>query len=156
MQIIDLLTSPRVLVDAHVTSKKRLLESLAKLLNDGGDLESERRLFDCLCKREKLGSTGLGHGVGLPHGRCAHLTRPLAAFVRLAEPVDFDAADGQPVDLVFCLAVPEHYVDQHLVLLAAVVERFGDAAFRDRVRRAGDRTALFAALTATPTASAAA
>src|SRR5690606_19491232 len=109
MHLIDLLAPSRVRVGVSVTSKKRLLETLARLLADGQDEVFERQIFDSLCGREKLGSTGLGLGIAIPHGRTSGLGTAIGAVLRLAEPVDFGAADGQPVDLLFALAVPEHF-----------------------------------------------
>lgn len=142
MHLLDLLAPARVIAGAKISSKKRLLEQLAQQLGDG-DAERERALFDSLCQRERLGSTGLGHGVAIPHGRSATLTVATGAFIRLADPVDFGASDGQPVDLLFALAVPEHFTQQHLVLLAQLAEMFADEAFRARLRAAPDSEALY-------------
>jgi len=142
MHLLDLLAPARVLADARVSSKKRLLELLARQLADG-DVERERALFDSLCQRERLGSTGLGHGVAVPHGRCQALTMAIGVVVRLAEPIDFGSSDGQPVDLLFALAVPEHFTQQHLVLLAQLAEMFSDEGFRDRMRAAADSDGLY-------------
>ena len=146
MHLLDLLTPARVKANVVTSGKKRLLEQLATLLADGADGESERGIYDGLCGRERLGSTGLGHGVAIPHGRSARLANATGTFLRLSEPVDFNAPDGQPVDLVFALVVPEHYAQQHLMLLANLAEMFGDDAFRKRLRQAPDSAALFALL----------
>ncbi|WP_146910525.1 PTS sugar transporter subunit IIA [Arenimonas daejeonensis] len=145
MHLLDLLSPARVRANAAVTGKKRLLEQLSKLLSEGGG-EGERAIYDSLCGRERLGSTGLGHGVAIPHGRSARAAVAAGAFLRLSEPVDFGAPDGEPVDLVFALVVPEHYAQQHLLLLASLAEMFGDAAFRQQLRQASDSAALFALL----------
>lgn len=145
MQWLDLLAPTRVQAST-TTSKKRLLETLATLLSDGQGGALEGSLFDGLCARERLGSTGLGHGVAIPHGRVAGLGSAIGAFVRLAEPVDFGAPDGQPVDLVFALAVPEHFTHQHLVLLSELAERFSSEAFRAALRAAPDAAALLQVL----------
>ena len=146
MHLIDLLAPSRVRVGASVTSKKRLLETLAQLLADGNDEVFERQIFDSLCSREKLGSTGLGHGIAIPHGRTAGLGMALGAVVRLAEPIDFGASDGQPVDLLFALAVPEHFTDQHLQLLSQLAEMLGDGDFANRLRGAASSEELLALL----------
>ncbi len=146
MHLLDLLAPARVLAGARVSSKKRLLEVLAQLLADG-NAERESALFDGLCQRERLGSTGLGHGVAIPHGRSATLGVATGAVVRLAEPIDFGASDGQPVDLLFALAVPEHFTQQHLVLLAQLAEMFADEGFRGRLRAAPDGESLYRLLT---------
>lgn len=146
MQLIDLLAPSRVVAGASATSKKRLLESLAHLLADGAGPEIERQIFDSLCTREKLGSTGLGQGVAIPHGRTAAINVAVGSFLRLAEPIDFGASDGQPVDLVFALAVPQHFTNEHLLLLSQLAEMFSDADFCQHLRSAGDDAALMALL----------
>jgi len=143
MHLIDLLTPARIRAGISVTSKKRLLESLAGLLVQGLDANQEQSVFDNLCARERMGSTALGHGVAIPHGRCAQLGIAAGAFVRLAEPVDFGAADGEPVDLVFALAVPQHFTHQHLVLLAELAEMFASDSFRAQLREAPDASTLY-------------
>lgn len=143
MHLIDLLTPARIRAGASVTSKKRLLESLAGLLVQGLDASQEQAVFDNLCTRERMGSTALGHGVAIPHGRCAQLSTATGAFVRLSEPVDFGAPDGEAVDLVFALAVPQHFTHQHLVLLAELAEMFGNEDFRAKLRNAPDASALY-------------
>lgn len=143
MYLLDLLSPGRVNAGVNAPSKKRLLESLARLLAEGQGSVEERAIYDSLCARERLGSTGLGHGVAIPHGRTAGLGSAVGAFVRLSEPIDFGAPDGQPVDLIFTLAVPEHFTHQHLLLLSQLAEMFGDEAFRSRLRAAEDAAALY-------------
>jgi PTS system nitrogen regulatory IIA component len=147
MHLLDLLAPARVAAGANATSKKRLLELVAHTLAQGQP-EHERAIFDSLCLRERMGSTGLGHGVAIPHGRTPHLANATGAFIQLAEPVDFGAADGQPVDLVFALAVPEHFTQQHLVLLAQLAEMFSDEGFRTQARACRDGAALLGLVTA--------
>lgn len=146
MHLIDLLAPTRVVAGISLTSKKRLLELLATLLADGGSADLERRIFDSLCAREKLGSTGLGQGVAIPHGRIAGLQGAVGAFVRLSEPLAFDAVDGLPVDLVFAMAVPEHFTNQHLMLLSQLAEMFSDPQFCARLRGTRDSTVLYGVL----------
>lgn len=146
MHLIDMLTPARVLAGVNIGSKKRLLEQLAALLADGAGEQVERQVFDSLCAREKLGSTGLGHGVAIPHGRTAALPSAVGTFVRLSEAIEFSALDGQPVDLIFALAVPEHFSHQHLLLLSQLAEMFSDAGFCARLRSAPDNAALYALL----------
>lgn len=143
MHLLDLLSPARVSAGAHATSKKRLLESLASLLASDQGAPQESAVFDSLCARERLGSTGLGHGVAIPHGRTAGLATATGAFIKLSEPIDFGAPDGQPVDLVFALAVPEHFTHQHLLLLSQLAEMFGDEAFREQLRGAEDAATLY-------------
>ncbi|HET9483403.1 MAG TPA: PTS IIA-like nitrogen regulatory protein PtsN [Xanthomonadales bacterium] len=146
MQLLDLLTPARVVANAHASGKKRLLEQLAQLLDERGTPDSERAIFEALCKRERLGSTGLGRGVAIPHGRSSAIEHPVGAFVKLSEPIDFDAIDGQRVDLVFALVVPEHFTDQHLMFLAQLAELFSDAALVARLRQGRTGAALYETL----------
>lgn len=150
MQILDLLAPERVVADAPATSKKRLLEQLAQLLDESHTPAGERTILESLVRREKLGSTGLGGGVAIPHGRSAALDRATGAFVRLRDPIDFGAVDGKPVDLVFALVVPEHFTDQHLMFLAQLAEMFSSAPLTAALRQAGDGSALFDALSGWP------
>lgn len=143
MQLIDILARDRIGADVRVSSKKRLLELLASLL--AGDLGDavERAIFDALDAREQLGSTGLGQGVAIPHGRVGGNLPPTAAFVRLKSPIDFDAPDDETVDLVLALVVPDHFTDQHLALLAQVAELFSHAEVCEELRAARDAQQLF-------------
>lgn len=142
MHLLDLISPARINAGVSASSKKRLLEVVADLLIQDQAAELDRPVFDSLCARERLGSTGLGHGVAIPHGRTPGLATATGAFVRLREPLDFGAPDGEPVDLVFALAVPEHFTHQHLVLLSQLADMFGDAEFRDRLRAAPDAPAI--------------
>jgi PTS system nitrogen regulatory IIA component len=143
MRLIELLDSGRVVVDLRVTSKHSLLEALARLLAPPG---VDLAVLEALTERENLGSTALGEGVALPHGRCPALDGPVAAFVRLVRPVNFGAADGKAVDLVCALVSPTHFTEGHLSLLAEVATRFSDLACLGALRRAADATALRAEL----------
>ncbi len=146
MHLVDLLSPSRVQCGLSVSSKKRLLDNLASLLSDGQGSELERQIYDSLCTRERLGSTGLGHGVAIPHGRTSVLGTAVGAFVRLSEPVDFGAIDGQHVDLVFALAVPEHFNNQHLLLLSQLAEMFSDPSMARSLREASDAAAIYTLL----------
>lgn len=145
MHLLDLLSPGRVVVPGPVPGKKRLLERAAALLA-GGSPELERAVFDALVGRERMGSTGLGHGVAIPHGRSPQVATAVGCFLRLPDAVDFGSPDGQPVDLVFALVVPEHFTSQHLVLLSQLAEMFGDAGFRDQLRAARDGGTLYSLL----------
>ncbi|MEE4292515.1 MAG: PTS IIA-like nitrogen regulatory protein PtsN [Xanthomonadales bacterium] len=136
MLIHDLLTPDRVSFDVHAGSKKRLLELISVKLAENSDELNQRDVFDSLITRERLGSTGLGNGVAIPHGRISGITQVEAAFFRLSKPMPFEAADGQPVDLVFALAVPEDCGEDHLKLLAHIAELFGEPGLLDAVRSA--------------------
>ncbi len=146
MDISDLITAERIICDSEVTSKKRVIELLSELLATGQADLTARPIFDSLHKRERLGSTGLGHGVALPHGRFSQSQNAIGAFIKLRAGVDFDAIDHQPVDLVFGLLVPDHYTDEHLKILAHLAEMFSDRAFCQQLRQTDSSAQLFAQL----------
>lgn len=127
MHISSLLDPGRIACHQTTTSKKRSLELLSQLLSGALPEFSEGELFDSLVGRERLGSTGLGHGVALPHGRLNGLDAPIGAFVTLETAVDYDAIDDQPVDLLFALLVPEQSTEEHLQILARLAAMFSDA-----------------------------
>jgi PTS system nitrogen regulatory IIA component len=145
MPLSTLLGPDRITLLAGPADRDRVLEEAARLL--AGDSGADARVIaDCLRQRERLGSTAIGHGVAIPHGRCAAWGEARAAFVRVDPAVDFDAGDHQPVDLVFAMAVPEHFTQQHLELLSELAERFADAGWREALRAAPDAAALRALL----------
>ena len=146
-QIATLLTSDNVVAGLEVSSKKRLFEQVGVLLENHQGL-TRSRVFDALFSRERLGSTGLGLGVAIPHGRIKGLNQAVGAFVRLATPVQFDAPDGRPVDLIFVLLVPEVATEQHLQLLSDLAQMFSDRALRDQLAAAPDSAALRATFAA--------
>lgn len=127
MEISTLLSPERISCHQDSSSKKRSLELLSQLLSSDLPAYSEGELFDSLLGRERLGSTGLGHGVALPHGRINGLTEPIAAFITLEHGIDYDAVDNQPVDLLFALLVPAESTDEHLQILARLAAMFSDA-----------------------------
>ena len=143
MKITDLLTARRVVCNGGVTSKKRVLELLSELITADQPEFTARQVFASLSEREQLGSTGLGRGVALPHGRLGHGRQAIGAFLKLKRGVDFDATDRQQVDLVFGLLVPEHFTDEHLKILAYLAEMFSDQAFCAQLRAADSDQALF-------------
>lgn len=138
MLVSDLLSPERVLPQARASSKKKLLELLSKALVQNDESLDAREVFESLCAREKLGSTGLGNGAAIPHGRVKSSSGVQAVFVRLAKPLAYDAVDGIPVDLLFALAVPEHCTSDHLKLLSQIAERFSDKELLDKLRAAED------------------
>ncbi|MGH8082320.1 MAG: PTS sugar transporter subunit IIA, partial [Lysobacter sp.] len=115
--------------------RNAVLETAARMLAEGSALVTSA-LSVGLQEREKLASTAIGHGVAIPHGRSSMFETSRAVFLRLAQPVDFGAVDGHPVDLVLAMAVPEHHIQQHLQLLAELAERFADESFREYLRSA--------------------
>ncbi|MFA5625917.1 MAG: PTS IIA-like nitrogen regulatory protein PtsN [Thiohalomonadaceae bacterium] len=147
MLIAELLTAERIALGDRSTSKKRVLEQLSSLIATGQPALNVSEVFDSLNTRERLGSTGLGHGVAIPHGRVKNSTETICAFIKLQQPIDFDAIDGEPVDLLFGLLVPDQSTEEHLQLLAQLAEMFSDTAFVKRLRTAGSVTALHSLLT---------
>ncbi len=146
MKLADILNGSRVAVGVAATSKKRALEEIAKLLAQGAPSVGQVDILNSLASREKLGSTGLGHGVAIPHGRMAGISASVGAFVRLKHPVDYETHDGQPVDLIFGLLVPQNANADHLQHLAAIAEKFSDEVFCSQVREAKDNVAVHALL----------
>jgi PTS system nitrogen regulatory IIA component len=145
-QISRLLPVSNVLVDLQASSKKRAFEQ-AGLLFENNQGIARAKVFDSLFARERLGSTGLGQGVALPHGRIKGLKEAVAAVVRLAEPIPFDAPDGQPVSLLIFLLVPEQASQQHLDILSEFAQILSDKALRERVATMSDPASVHAALT---------
>jgi PTS system nitrogen regulatory IIA component len=144
MDISALLTPQRIRCGVAASSKKRALEALSALLAASDDHPSEQVIFEELTQRERLGSTGLGDGVALPHSRSPEISQPRAALVRLAEPVKFDAADGHPVDLLIALLVPSQSNASHPQTLAALAEQFRDPALTQRLRACQSDDDLYA------------
>ena len=145
--IAKLLPASHVVVDLQASSKKRLFEQ-AGLLFENQDAIARSTVFDSLFARERLGSTGLGQGVAIPHGRIKGLKEALCAFFRLAQPVPFDAPDGQPVGLAFVLLVPEKATEKHLQILSELAQIFSDRALRESMSEATDAAALHHLITA--------
>ncbi|MBW7862063.1 MAG: PTS IIA-like nitrogen regulatory protein PtsN [Rhodocyclaceae bacterium] len=141
--IADLLPSSNVIVDLDASSKKRVFEQ-AGLLFENNQGIARGDVFDSLFSRERLGSTGLGQGIAIPHGRIKGLKEAAGAFFRLATPVQFDAPDGRPVSMLFVLLVPEQANEQHLQLLSELAQMFSDSAFREQVLTAPDAAAIHA------------
>lgn len=134
-QIAKLLPPANVLLDLDVGSKKRVFEHAGLLFENNHNL-GRSLVFDSLFAREKLGSTGLGQGVAIPHGRIKGMKDAVGALVRLREPIPFDAPDGAPVGLIFVLLVPERATDLHLQILGELAQMFSDPAFRERLQAA--------------------
>ena len=139
--VAKLLAPDHVLVDLPASSKKRLFEQ-AGLLFENDDGLARSIVYESLFARERLGSTGLGQGVAIPHGRIKGLKEALGAFIRLAQPIPFDAPDGAPVMLVFVLLVPEKATEKHLQILSELAQMFSDKALRDEMTAAPDAAAL--------------
>lgn len=130
--IAKLLPLSNILLDADLTSKKRVFEQAGLLLENNESI-SRNLVFDSLFAREKLGSTGLGQGVAIPHGRIKGLKAATGAMIRVQSAVPFDAPDGQNVKLIFVLLVPERATDEHLQILSELAQMFCDKPFRERL-----------------------
>jgi len=144
--ISRLLPASNVLLDLPASSKKRAFEQ-AGLLFENNQGVARAKVFDSLFARERLGSTGLGQGVAIPHGRIKGLKEAVAAFVRVAEPIPFDAPDGQPVSIMIFLLVPEQASQAHLDLLSELAQMLSDKAFRQSLLDAPSPEAVHKALT---------
>ena len=144
MTIADLLSPERIALLPSVSSKKRALEALSAQLASATPSLSEVEIFNSLIARERLGSTGLGHGVAIPHARIAGVEEAIGAVMKLEQGVDYDALDQQPVDLLFALLVPENSTEKHLELLSQLAELFSDAKALVRLRAAQDTDSLLA------------
>ena len=140
-QIASLLPPDNVVADLDASSKKRVFEQVGILFENQQGI-ARSTVYDALFAREKLGSTGLGQGIAIPHGRIKGLKTPVGAFVRLQTAVPFDAPDGKPVGLIFVLLVPEAANEHHLQLLSELAQMFSDKDFRDRLATAADAAAL--------------
>ncbi|MFT4192216.1 MAG: PTS sugar transporter subunit IIA [Comamonas sp.] len=132
----------QVLVDVDATSKKRAFEEAGLLFESQHGL-SRALVTDSLFARERLGSTGLGHGVAIPHGRIKGLKSPMAAVLRLENPIGFDAPDEQPVNLLIFLLVPEAATQKHLEILSEIAELLSDGVLREKIRSACDVATLY-------------
>ena len=143
IRLESILTPGRSLVNVPGGSKKRVLEQIAKVIaQDLPDLDAQA-IFESLIAREKLGSTGFGNGIAIPHCRMAGCNSPLSAVLRLEAPVDFDAIDGAPVDLLFVLLVPQAATDEHLELLRQIASMLDREDVRQRLRQAPTNDELY-------------
>lgn len=141
-----LLPREHVVLGLDATSKKRLFEQIGLLFENSRQVP-RARVFDSLFDREKLGSTALGYGVAIPHGRMKGLKEPVCAFVRTASPIPFEAPDGEPVSLVFAMLVPEHANETHLELLSELAQMFSDGSLREALAAAPDAQAAHRLIT---------
>lgn len=149
---IDNILAPELtLCRVPASSKKRVLETIAEHIHHQDEILSDIEIFSNLISRERLGSTGIGQGIAIPHCRLEGLDRVIGVLMTLAEPIDFDAIDNQPVDLVFALIVPKEATSEHLELLSQLAEKFNDNAFCERLRQCEDAGTLYQRMTAAST-----
>lgn len=145
MQLQSILSPERTIVGVPGTSKKRVLENIAEIICEDVSYLSSDELFKALTARERLGSTGIGEGIAIPHCRIADCTSTIGSLVRLETPVDFEAIDDKPIDILFVLLVPEEANDEHLLTLKTLAELFSQSDFRDSLRNAENAQALYQA-----------
>lgn len=146
MDLVDLLSQDAILPTLRVSSKKQALQELADKAARLTDAP-QRLIFDTLIQREKLGSTGVGNGIAIPHGKLAEIDKLVGIFARLAKPVEFDAQDDQPVDLMFVLLAPEGAGADHLKALSLIARVLRDADTTEKLRATVDKDALYALIT---------
>lgn len=147
MQIPDILSVDQIECACDTGSKKSTLETISRLLSEANPELDKDTIFDSLLQRERLGSTGLGHGVAIPHSRMENNDKTVATFIQMENGIDFDAPDSQPVDLFFSLLVPEESTDEHLEILAHLAELFSDEGLVAQLRRARNKEAIYTLLT---------
>lgn len=145
--LLNILSASQVLLDLDAGSKKRVFEQAGMLFESHLGI-ARSTVFDSLFAREKLGSTGLGQGIAIPHGRIKGLKQAAGAFIRLSEPVPFDSPDGRPVNMLFVLLVPEQATEQHLQILSELAQRFAERTFRESLSTATDPAAVVALFSA--------
>lgn len=146
MELEDLVSPEGVVAHLKVTSKKQTLQDLSARAAELTGV-SDKTIYETLLERERLGSTGVGHGIAIPHGKLSQLTRLHGLFARLDSPVDFESVDDQPVDLVFLLLAPEGAGADHLKALARISRLLRNASVVEKLRASDDPAALFAILT---------
>ena len=146
-RLAAILPLSNIVLDVEITSKKRAFEELGLLFENHQGLQRVA-VTDSLFARERLGSTGLGHGVAIPHGRIKGLKQPQAALLRLRSPIGFDAPDGAPVSLIISLLIPQNNAQQHLEILSDIALILGDAQVREHIKLVGDAASLHALLSA--------
>jgi len=154
MEIADLISPEGVVPNLRATSKKQALQELARRAADITGL-AERAILDVLIERERLGTTGVGNGIAIPHGKLASLTRIYGLFARLDKPIDFDSIDEQPVDLIFLLLAPESAGADHLKALARISRLLRDKSVCEKLRGTESAEGLYALLTDSPASRAA-
>ena len=154
MSLADLITQDAVLPTLRVNSKKQLLQELSAKAALVTGL-AEREVFDVILQRERLGSTGVGNGIAIPHGKLNSINNIVGVFARLKEPVDFEALDDQPVDLVFLLLAPEGAGADHLKALSRIARVLRDGDMVTKLRQTDSSSAIYAFLTDSPASNAA-
>ncbi len=143
--LAKILSPENVILDLEVSSKKRAFEQAGLTFENNSGI-ARSLVSENLFARERLGSTGLGHGVAVPHGRIKGLKAPLALFMRLSDPIPFESPDGEPVKLLIFLLIPDHVTQQHLEILSEIAEMFSDNAFRADLISDSDPASVYSRL----------
>ncbi len=139
----DLLSPARILTKVRISSKKRLLELISLTLAEKNKELNSRAIFESLCAREHLGSTALGNGVAIPHGRISGTEGVEVLFLQLSKPLFYDSDDGKPVDLIFALTVPKQCTEDHSKLLSSIANRFREPKLLEQLRKATDANEIW-------------
>lgn len=147
MQLSEIINVDRIKSGINVKSKKRALEALSELVTQDQNQLDASDIFDSLIARERLGATGVGYGIAIPHGRIKNCKKITGAFIQLDQGVDFDAVDNQPVDMMFALVVPEESTDEHLQVLALLASMFNEESFREKLRQSKSNDETYQLLT---------
>ena len=147
MQLSEFINVNRIKNDVNVLSKKRALEELSHLITQDQTQLNATGIFESLISRERLGSTGVGYGIAIPHGRIKNCENLTGALIKLEQGIDFDAIDNQPVDILFALIVPEESTDEHLQVLALLASMFNDESFRLKLRQSKNVEEIYKLLT---------
>lgn len=145
MQIDHILTPERTFAGVQGGSKKRVLELIGKMVAQHTNLDPDA-IYENLIARERLGSTGFGNGIAIPHSRLAGCDKAIGALLQLESKIDFDALDGEPVDLIFVLLVPQQATEQHLQILKMLAEKLDQQSVRESLRSAPDAESLYQAM----------
>ena len=147
MQLSEIINVNRIKNDVDVKSKKRALEELSNLVVQDQTQLDASEIFDSLISRERLGATGVGYGIAIPHGRIKNCQKITGAFIKLSEGIDFNTTDNLPVDILFTLIVPEESTDEHLQVLAFLASMFSDENFREKLRKSDSSEDIYQLLT---------
>ncbi len=147
MQLSEIINTNRIKKDVDVHSKKRALEALSELISQDQTQLDADDIFDSLLSRERLGATGVGYGIAIPHGRIQSCQQITGAFIQLDNGIDFNTVDSQPVDILFALIVPEESTDEHLQVLALLASMFSDDKFREKLRQSQNEEEIYQLLT---------
>lgn len=143
MQLDKLLSTERIRCQEAVASKKRALEMMCGLLASGQADLDQSQIFSCMLERERLGSTGIGYGVAIPHSRMEGVEQALVAVAVLDSSIDYDAVDDEAVDILLALLVPQECTEEHLQILASAAEMFNEPQIRQQLRQAKDEQAIY-------------